>query len=510
LKKRTKKLLTVAPSARPHQETSKVPETNKSFLVLFFKKELLPFFVCLCAAGCDLAPKYHSPMVAAPVSYVEAEQWQKATPMDTAPRGDWWRVYKDEVLNNLEARVDVANPDIASATAIYDQARAMVAEAQAGIYPELSLGGHVLANRQSARRPLRSPNQPNQYMDNAVDTQAAYEFDIWDRVANAVKAGKAAAAASEADLATLKLSLHAELASDYFTLRGFDAEAALYANTVQAYRQALTLTQNRFAGKIASGMDVSRAAAQLADAEAQATDITARRALAAHAIAILVGVPPAELPIPPETLNTKVPVMNAGVPATLLQRRPDIAAAERSVAAANAEIGVVRAAFYPNISLNLIFGFQDTGFNMFSLPDSFWSVGPGVTLPLFEGGLRTAEEHAAAAVYRRTVAAYRGTVLNAFRDVEDQLALLHWLANERAQEDEAVRQARKTLTISMALYKDGATNFLDVVTAQTAELQAERAALDIRTRQIQASVGLIRALGGGWHEAAEPKGAGPH
>jgi NodT family efflux transporter outer membrane factor (OMF) lipoprotein len=472
---------------------------SKSFLVLFFKKELLPSLcLCLLATGCDLAPKYHSPVIASPVSYTETAHWQRATPLDTAPRGEWWRVYNDVVLNNLESRVDSANPDIASATAIYDQARAMVAEAQAGLYPEISLGGHVTTNRQSARRPLRSLNQPNQYMDNAVDTQASYEFDIWHRVANAVKAGKAAAAASAADLATLQLSLHAELASDYFTLRGFDAEAALYVNTVHAYRQALTLTQNRFAGKIASGMDVSRAATQLADAEAQATDITARRALAAHAIAVLVGVPPSELPIPPELVATKVPPTSAGIPSTLLQRRPDIAAAERSVAAANAEIGVVRAAFYPNISLNLILGFQDTGFDMFSMRDSFWSVGPGVTLPLFEGGLRTAEDNAAAAVYRRTVADYRATVLDAFRDVEDQLALLHWLGNERAQEEEAVRQAQKTLTIAMALYKDGATNFLDVVTAQTAELQAERAALEIRTRQIEASVGLIRALGGGW------------
>jgi NodT family efflux transporter outer membrane factor (OMF) lipoprotein len=475
---------------------------SKSFLVLFFKKELLPFFACvsICAvvAGCDLAPKYHSPVVASPASYAEAAHWQKATPLDTAPRGDWWRVYDDAALNKLEAKVDVANPDIAAATAIYDQARAMVAEARAGLYPQLSLGGHISTNRQSARRPLRSEHQPNQYLDNAVDTEASYEFDIWDRIANAVKAGRGGVAANQANPATLQLSLHAELASDYFTLRGFDAEAALYVNTVQAYRQALSLTQNRFAGKIASGMDVSRAAAQLADAEAQATDITARRALAAHAIAVLVGLPPSALPIPPAVIDTKVPPTGAGMPATLLQRRPDIAAAERSVAAANAEIGVVRAAFYPNISLNLILGFQDTGFNMFNLPDSFWSVGPGVTLPLFEGGLRTAEENAAAAVYRRTVAEYRSTVLDAFRDVEDQLALLHWLGDERAQEDEAVRQAGKTLTISLALYKDGATNFLDVVTAQTAELQAERAALEIRTRQIEASVGLIRALGGGW------------
>jgi NodT family efflux transporter outer membrane factor (OMF) lipoprotein len=471
---------------------------NKSFLVLFFKKErLLILFLC-ALAGCDLAPRYHTPVIAMPVTYAQAAPWQIATPADNIPRGAWWRVYGDAVLDALEPRVDSANPDLQASAAIYDQARDLLAEAQAGIFPQLQLGGHISADRQSNRRPLRGAHEPNQYLDNAVDTQATYEFDIWDRVANAIKAGKQAAAASAADMETLRLSLHAELATDYFTLRGLDAEAQLYANTVSAYRQALALTQNRFAGKIASGMDVARAAAQLDDAQAQATDIAGRRALVAHAIAILVGVPPEELPIPPAIIDPRVPVTDAGLPATLLQRRPDIASAERSVAAANAEIGVVRAAFYPNISLNLVFGFQDTGFNLFSLGNSFWSVGPGVTLPLFEGGLRTAEEQAAFAIYRRTVANYRSTVLDAFREVEDELALLYWLGDELGQEQHAVADAQHTLTMSLALYKDGATNFLDVVIAQTAELQAERAALDIRTRRLEASVSLIRALGGGW------------
>jgi NodT family efflux transporter outer membrane factor (OMF) lipoprotein len=470
--------------------------------VLFLKKKNQKNFcslvLVLLVAGCDLAPRYHAPVVATPVTYAEAAPWQIARPADTVPRGAWWRVFNDPTLNELEPRVDSANPDLQAAAAIYDQARALLSEAQAGVFPQLQLGGHITTNRQSDHRPLRGVNEPNQYLDNAIDTQATYEVDIWDRVANSIKAGKAAAGASEADLESARLSLHAELATDYFTLRGLDAEAQLYANTVQSYSQALTLTQNRFAGKIASGMDVSRAAAQLHDAQAQATDIAARRALIAHAIAILVGVPPAELQIPPALINVHVPPTGAGLPASLLQRRPDIASAERSVAAANAEIGVVRAAFYPNISINLALGLQDTGFNLYSLGNSFWSVGPGATLPIFEGGLRTAEVKAAFAVYRRTVADYRATVLDAFRDVEDELASLHWLGDELTQEEQAVAAARQTVTMSMALYKDGATNFLDVVTAQTAELQAERAALDIRTRRLEASVSLIRALGGGW------------
>jgi NodT family efflux transporter outer membrane factor (OMF) lipoprotein len=455
--------------------------------------------------GCDLAPPYHVPVVTKPASYAEAAPWHRAAPADALPRGAWWRVYHDATLDALEARMDQANPDLVAAAAVYDQARALAAEAAAGLYPSIGLDSHISANRQSARRPLRSPHQPNQYMDNAIDTQATYEIDFWHKVANAVKAGKAAAISSAANLETLRLSLHAELATDYFALRGLDAQADLLRRTVDAYRQALTLTQNRFAGKIASGMDVSRAATQLDDAEAQAADVGGQRALSAHAIAVLVGVPPSDLAIPPALVAANVPEIAPGLPASLLQRRPDIAAAERDVAAANTEIGVTRAAFYPNISLNLAVGLQDTGFNMFNLPDSFWSVGPGLTLPLFEGGLRHAEENAAVAVYRRTVAGYKSTVLQAFRDVEDQLALLHWLGEEQHDEQAGVADAGRTLNTALALYKDGATNFLDVVTAQTAELQAERSALDIATRRLTASVALIRALGGGWTDADLPK-----
>jgi NodT family efflux transporter outer membrane factor (OMF) lipoprotein len=411
-------------------------------------------------------------------------------------------MFRDPELDTLEQRIDGSNPDLQAAAANYDQSRALVAEAQAGLMPQLGIGGHVSENRQSAHRPLRSAHQPNEYLDNAIDTQATYEIDIWRKVANEVKSGRAAAAASQADMEALQLSLHAELANDYVTLRGLDAQLGLLSQTVATYRQALTLTQNRFAGHIASGIDVARAATQLDDAQAQQSDLAASRALAEHAIATLIGVPPALLSIPPSTAQITLPAVDAGLPSQLLQRRPDVASAERLMQAANAQIGVARAAFYPNISLNLIFGFQDTGFNMFNLPDSFWSVGPGITLPLFEGGLRTAEETAAVAVYRRTVASYKSTVLDAFGEVEDQLALLHWLGEEQTLETAAVRDAGQTLAMSMALYRDGATSFLDVVTAQTAELQAERSALGIHTRRANASVDLIRALGGGWSPAA--------
>jgi NodT family efflux transporter outer membrane factor (OMF) lipoprotein len=484
------------------------PQPGQTKIFNFFsseKKACLPLCVSLAIlTGCNLAPKYQEPVVTVPVSYQEAAPWQRAAPADAAPKGAWWTRYNDAYLNTLEARLAVENPSLQAEAAVYDQARAVAAEAEAGLLPDIGLAGHISANRQSNHRPLRGRDEPNEYMDNAIDTQAKYEIDIWRKVANAVKAGKASAAATAADLESLRLSLHAELATAYFTLRGLDAQAALLASTAETYRRALELTQNRFAGHIASGIDVARAAAQYHDAQAQYSDIAARRAESVHAIAILIGVPPPMLSIAPSPVPPVVPAVDAGLPSTLLQRRPDVASAERLVAAANAEIGVTKAAFYPNISLNLVLGFQDTGFNLYSLSNSFWSVGPGVTLPLFQGGLRTAELDAAKAAYRQAVAAYKSTVLNAFGDVEDQLALLHWLGDEQAQENEAVKAARQTLTMAMALYKDGATDFLDVVTAQTAELAAERAALNIHTRRVVATVALIRALGGGWDRTALP------
>jgi len=456
--------------------------------------------MCLCLAGCNLAPAYRTPVVSVPVSYAEAAPWHPGAPADTAPRGDWWNIYNDPILDRLQARVEKSNPDLQGAVAVYERARAVAAQAEAGLYPSLGIGGRITTNRQSARRPTRGADQANQYMDNAVDTQATYEIDIWGKAANALRAGNAAAAASSADLETMRLSLHAELATEYFTLRGLDAEAALLSRTTAQYEQAQDLTQRRFAGAIDSGMDVARAATQLHDARAQEAAIAARRSLCAHAIATLIGVPPANFTIVPAPAPSRVPSLDPGVPAALLQRRPDIASAERLVAAANAEIGVTRAAFYPNISLNAALGLEDTGFNLFNLPDSFWSVGPGVTLPLFEGGLRDAEENAAVATYRHAIASYKATVLAAFSDVEDQLASLHWLGEQETQENAAADDARQTFSMAMASYKDGAANFLDVVTAQTAELQAERTALEIHTSRVIATVALARALGGGWDE----------
>ncbi len=453
----------------------------------------------IAQAGCDLAPAYKVPLVSVPVDYKEAGRWQAAKPADTLPRNAWWSMYRDATLDGLEDRIDSGSPDLAAALSVFDRAQAISQEAEAGLFPILSVGGHVSTNRQSDRRPLRRPGQPNQYLDNEITAQADYELDVWERVANTIKAGKAAAQASAADLETTRLSLHAELASDYLTMRGLDAEIGLLRTTVRDYTTALNLVKNRLAGKIASELDVTRAQTQLSFAQAQESDTISRRALLEHAIAVLVGVPPADMTIPIAVAPSPVPVVKTGLPSTLLQRRPDVASAERIMAAANATIGVAKAAFYPTISLNLLYGFQDTGFGVFNLPNDLWAVGPGFVLPLFEGGLRRAQEAAAYAAYQLAVATYRQAVLNAFQQVEDSLSTLRYLGEEEKFEDAAVAAAKQTVSMSMSLYTDGAISYLEVVTAQESELQAEQAAISLHTRRMDASVNLISALGGGWN-----------
>jgi NodT family efflux transporter outer membrane factor (OMF) lipoprotein len=454
-----------------------------------------------CALGlgaCDLAPSYRPPVIAIPAAYKEAGPWQQARPADGEPRGPWWRQFGDRTLDALEAQVDAANPDIAAADAAYAQARALAAQAEAGLVPWVSAEGGLSADRQSAHRPLRSSNPPTYYGTNSIGFQASYEVDLWGSVRNAVASGKAQAQASAATLESVRLILHAELAHDYILLRGLDAEIKLLADTVVAYARALDLTRNRAAGDIASGLDVSRAETQLDTARAQEADATARRAVLEHAAARLAGQSASAFSLPPDASLIALPDVPPGVPSSLLLRRPDIAAAERRVAAANALIGVAESAFYPTVTLGLGGGTQDTSLNMLSLPNSFWSVGPAISLPIFNGGLLRAQEAGVKAQFDAAAAGYKGTVLDAFQEAEDNLARLHWLAQEAKDEDAAVAAAQKTLELSMNLYRDGAVSYLEVVTAQTAALDARRAALDLRTQRLTATVGLIRALGGGW------------
>ena len=451
-------------------------------------------------AACELAPAYHVPITTLPPNYKEAGPWIEAQPADTLARGPWWASFRDPVLDDLERQVETGNPNLAAALAAYDEARAFAAEANSNAVPTIAAFDSNTYNRQSDNRPLRGANQPDIYWANTFGAQTNYEVDFWGRVRNQIKAGRAQAQASAADLATARLGLQIELANDYMNLRGLDAQAQLLATTVGAYQRAFNLTQTRHIGGIASGLDQDRAAGQLSDAKAQVSEIAARRALYEHAIASLVGKPATSFSIAPATASTIIPSVPAGVPSTLVQRRPDIAAAERRAYAANREIGVARAAFFPAITLGAQGGFQNTGGqNLLIAPNTLWTVGPQIALTLLDGGLRRAQVAASRAAFVVASADYRATVLTAFQQVEDELALANHLAVEAHDEADAVAATQATTRLSLVRYKEGATNYLDVVTAQTAELQAEQSALALQTRRQQASINLVQALGGGWN-----------
>jgi NodT family efflux transporter outer membrane factor (OMF) lipoprotein len=460
---------------------------------------------CAClVAGCSFAPHYEIPATDSPPAYKEIAGWQPARPADQLPRDDWWKIYGDETLDGLELQVAAANPTLASAVATYERARSYADAAAAGFYPKVQVNGQLSANKQSANRPLRGGGEPTYYGSNLIGGQAGYELDLWGRVRNSVAAGRDLAVAGAADLESVRLMLHAELAQDYVAMRGMDQQEKLLNDTVATYTRARALTQNLFDGKIASMMDVTRATTQLKDAQAQVSDIVARRAMFEHAIATLIGKPPSQLILASSLTPIDVPNVPVGVPATLLQRRPDVAAAERRAAAANMTIGVARAAFFPTLSLNGTAGYQGTNIDLLQIPDREWSIGPGLSLPLFEGGLLRARVREARAAFDAASGDYRATVLQAFREIEDDLVQLHWLQNESDEEQAAADAARQTLAMSMSLYQNGATSYLDVVTAQTSALVAEREVLGLQTRRIQASISLVRALGGGWSTARLP------
>ena len=471
-------------------------------------RRLLPLALVMILPACSLAPTYRKPDIGTlPTAYAGQTAdglWSPAHPADTASRGPWWSVYDNVELDQLEQQLDSSNPSLSVALARYDAARALVGEVRSDLYPHLGVGASDLRNRQSNNRPLRGSNQPNEYSADTVGFGAEYELDLWGRVRNEVAAGKADAAATAGDLASAKLSLEAQLADLYIQLRGYDVQDRILKDTLDAYQQGLDLTQRRFEGGVASGLDVSRAKTQLSDAMAQVSEVEAQRALTQHAIASLVGVPASSFSLPPNNAPMNVPAIPLGMPSQLLERRPDIAAAERRVFAANAQIGVARAAFFPRLSLSAALGWQDTGMgSLLSAGNRYWALGPELAMSLFDGGLRHAKVQEAQAELDAAAGQYRGIVLGAFQQVEDNLTLLQQLGKEANQEDDAASSAHDSQTIATNRYREGAVNYLDVVSAQTATLQAERSAEQVRTRRLQASVDLIRALGGGW-DATQP------
>ena len=452
--------------------------------------------------GCSFAPPYHVPTMSMPAAYKETAPWVQAQPAELAAKGDWWTGFGDPLLSSLEQQIETGNFTLAAALSRYDRARAYLAQARSDTGVHGVAEGYATRNRQSNHRPLRGSNQPDLYAANDIDVSFNYELDLWGRVRNAIAAGRAEVAASDADTAAIKLSLQSELAAQYITLRGYDRQLELLDATVSTFSQADALTRRRFVGGVASGLDAGRSGTQLAEAQAQRSSLLGERALVEHAIASLVGTPASSFTIAPAPISLTLPAVPAGVPSTLLQRRPDIAAAERRVAAANAEIGVVKAAFFPAIRLSGTIGFQDTGGPGFlTAPNNFWSIGPGAILSLLDGGRRRAQLAVARSIHDEATAQYRADVLRAFQDVEDNLALLHHLADEASLERTAVEQAALTEKLSLNRYMAGAATFLDVATAQTTALRTRQTALDLETRRLEASVRLIQALGGGWSSA---------
>jgi NodT family efflux transporter outer membrane factor (OMF) lipoprotein len=455
----------------------------------------------LLLGGCSLAPIYQAPTVNIATDAWKDNPWQLAKPADDLPHGDWWRIYADPTLNTLEAKIEAANPDLASALARFEQANAYTKQLKAGLFPTIDAGASLSNNRQSDDRPLRGANQPNVYDANTVGVSASYDLDLWGRVRNQVTAGQAASEASAADVEGVRLSLHAQLAENYLALRGIDAQAKLLDDTVNAYTHALDLTRHRHAGGIASGLDVARAETQLRSVRAEAVELASQRAVYEHAIASLIGEPAMSFSVAAAANNLTVPEIPLGIPSTLLQRRPDIAAAERRTAAANAEIGVARAAYFPDFTLGVANGFQNTGgAGLLTAPNSFWALGPSMIFNLFDAGLRKAKVEQARAALEQAGADYRSVTLAAFQQVEDDLSKMKYDHQGELEQGAAVKSATITLELASNRYREGAVNYLEVVTAQAAALAAERNALELHNRQLRTSVELIRALGGGWSQ----------
>jgi NodT family efflux transporter outer membrane factor (OMF) lipoprotein len=473
-------------------------------------------FVSLSLSGCMVGPKYVKPSAPTapefkeqpPDSFKENGVWKPAQPGDQTLRGNWWEIFGDPQLNALEEEVTRSNQDLKVAEARFRQARAMIRFNRSEEFPTITTSPSIVNERLSANQPYFSKSLANNGTGAfTLPFDLSYEVDLWGRVRRTVSASREEAQASAGDLQTANLSLHAELAVDYFELRSADAQKQLLDDTVKAYTDALTLTQNRFAGGAAPRSDVAQAKTQLDGARVQDTDITVIRAQYEHAIATLIGKPPAAFSITPAAqIALQLPVIPVGVPATLLERRPDIAAGERRVAEANDQIGIARAAFFPSLVLGASGGFSGSSItNWLNWPSRMWAVGPQLSQTIFDGGRRRAVSEGAIANYDGTVASYRQTTLTAFQEVEDNLAALRILENEAKQQQEATSSAEDSLHLFTNRYVGGVDNYLQVITAQTVLLTNQRNDIDIERRRMDASVLLVKAVGGGWDTSQLPR-----
>jgi outer membrane protein, multidrug efflux system len=459
-------------------------------------------------SGCDLAPIYHPPAMVLPPQYSGMGPFVKADPGGLPEQRAWWTIYDDSELDKLERKLNASNPDLKAAVQTYEQARYAVAAAHAGLLPQLGMSAGTSDNGESAHTLFHSSTGPRQQVSNGYGLEASWALDFWGEASNRVRVAQSGAQGSAAQLAVARLSLETELASDYMAIRGLDAEHAAYGRAIALYRNALQITQTRFAGRIAAGLDVARAQNQLASAQAADIEVLGQRSVLEHAVAVLAGENPIGFHLASESvMHVDVPVVPVSVPSLLLQRRPDIAAAERRMAAANAAIGIARAAFYPNVRLAAQAGFEDTGWGLAALPNSLWAVGASAMLPLFDGGLRRAQLQASWSTFAQTGDQYRATVLQAFREVEDNLVLTDRLEQESREQGTALAAAKQVQKLALTLYTGGIDNYLNVTVAQIAALNAQIATIQLKTRRLQTSVALIGALGGGWSRAELPAAA---
>ena len=475
---------------------------------------LSAFCLLFLANACTPGPKYAKPTVPSAPAYKELapgaaglqSEWKASQPQDQTIRGKWWEIFNDPQLNALEERVDVSNQNLKIAEAQFRQARDTIRIDRSGLYPTVSAGPYINAEQFSKNAPNAGPKYGQTQGDFVLPFDLSYEVDAWGRIHLTVQSDVANAQASAADLETARLSIHAELAADYFMLRGLDAQKQLLDSTVVDYQKALDLTTNRYKGGLAAKVEVTQAETQLETTQAQAIDVGVQRAQFEHAIAALVGQPASTFSIPVSPLNTPPPVIPVGVPSDLLQRRPDIAAAERRVAAANADIGVAKTAYYPTLTLSAAAGLEGSSItNWFAWPSHFFAVGPQLLETLYDAGRRHAYSDQAWAAYDANVAAYRQSVLTAFQEVEDNLAGLRILDAESNKQDQAVQSAEHSLALSTNRYKGGLVTYLEVTTAQSIALADEVAEVNILARRMNSTVLLIKALGGGWDVSRLPR-----
>ena len=463
------------------------------------------FFGLLAIGGCSVGPKCVKPTTEIPPAYKENANWKTAQPSDQSQKGNWWEIFQDPQLNALEEKVNVSNQSLRAAVDRFQESRDVLRQTRSSYFPLVTASVTPSQNRESQNKALFGGTSPVNYSDLVLQGDVSYEADVWGSIRRSVQSSRELAQASAADLETLRLSLHAELALDYLTLRGLDAQKQLFDTNVEAFDKALRLTEDRFRGGVASREDVDLADTQLEQTRAEDIDITSQRDQFEHAVAVLIGQPASSFHLDPAPLPATPPVPPPGLPSELLERRPDIAGAERRVASANEQVGIARAAFFPTITLGLAAGFESKQFpNWLTGPSALWSIGATAAETVFDAGRRRAVSDQAIATYDEMIADYQETVLTSFQQVEDSLSDLRVLEDESKTQDAAVAAANRALDQSTNRYKGGLDTYLTVITAQSAALENERTAVSLLTRRLTSTVLLVKALGGGWDVSKLP------